>query len=253
MLKIDLHIHTTHSGHAYATIYEIMRDAKSKGMQMIAITDHGPSMIGTTTLANFGIADRAPKTYEGVEVLWGCEANITDGKGSIDLDDFAIKKLDIILVGLHIGTPYKDLGKKKNTESVIKCFKKYPISIFTHPATLSYDYDAEKVFQAACDNDILLELNLTNLVNLDRGYKNITLENLKKMVNIAKKNKKKLIINSDTHFLAELGNDDILKKYWDKLGLNDTLIINNYPDELRRFIKSKNLPEYNPEINKRKK
>ncbi|MCX6707260.1 MAG: PHP domain-containing protein [Candidatus Woesearchaeota archaeon] len=252
MLKIDLHIHTTHSGHAYATIYEIMKEAKSKGMEMIAITDHGPSM-GSTSIAHFLIADRSPKTYEGMEVLWGCEANIINGKGDIDLNDAAIKKLDIILVGLHMGTPYKDLGKKKNTEAIINCFKRYPIHIFTHPATLFYDYDVEKVFQAACDNDILLELNMTNLVNLDRGFKNITLENFRKIVDVTKKNKRKLIINSDTHFLSELGNDDILRKYWDKLGLNDTIIMNNYPDELRAFIKGKNLPKYSPEINKRKK
>ncbi|MBD3313930.1 PHP domain-containing protein, partial [Candidatus Woesearchaeota archaeon] len=67
MLKIDLHIHTVHSGHAYGTIYDIMKEAKAKGMEMIAITDHGPSG-GSVSHVHFRMAPRAPKEYEGVKV-----------------------------------------------------------------------------------------------------------------------------------------------------------------------------------------
>ncbi|PIN86604.1 hypothetical protein COV19_03745 [Candidatus Woesearchaeota archaeon CG10_big_fil_rev_8_21_14_0_10_44_13] len=241
MLKIDLHIHSIHSGHAYGTIYDIMRDAKSKGMEMIAITDHGPSMLGASTHIHFMMFGRSPKDHDGMEVLWGCEANIIDGEGSIDLDEKIVKKIDLLLLGLHLGTPYKDLGEKRNTEAVIKCFRKHPIHIFVHPATLFYKYDVEKVYQAACDNNILLEMNLANLAMLEDGDEKIRFEDLKKMVDIAKKNKKKIIVNSDAHFLHEIGDDSLLKKYWDRLGLDESMIINNYPDELRAFIKSKKL------------
>jgi len=35
MLKIDLHIHTIHSGHAYSTFNEIVVAAKEKGLESL--------------------------------------------------------------------------------------------------------------------------------------------------------------------------------------------------------------------------
>jgi len=244
MLKIDLHIHTIYSGHAYGTFYDILKEAKSKKMDMIAVTDHGPSLVGSANIIHFKMGYRAPKDYEGMKILWGCEANIISKDGTIDLDEKTIEKLDILLVGLHNETPYKDLGINGNTESIINCFKRYPIHIFTHPTTIYYKYDTDKVFQAACDNDILLELNLSSLMKLEQGHHRENLDYLKKMIEIVKKNKKKIIINSDAHFLSEIGEDAILKKYWNELKLNDDLIINNHPEELMQFIASKDLKNF---------
>jgi histidinol phosphatase-like PHP family hydrolase len=40
-LAADLHVHTVASGHAYSTIAEIADEAARKGLDAIAITDHG--------------------------------------------------------------------------------------------------------------------------------------------------------------------------------------------------------------------
>ena len=40
-LVADLHIHTIASGHAYSTYAEIVKVAAKKGLQAIALTDHG--------------------------------------------------------------------------------------------------------------------------------------------------------------------------------------------------------------------
>lgn len=236
MLKIDLHIHTVHSGHAYGSIYEILEEAAKRKMSIIAITDHGPDLLGSASIIHFKMGARAPKEYKGVKVLWGCEANLIDGKGNIDLPQKAIKVIDILLVGLHLGTSYKDLGYKKNTEAIIKCLKKHKPFAFTHPTTIFFEYDVEKVCQAACDNDILLELNLSALVRLDQGHHREDLELTKKMVEVVKRNKKKMIVNSDAHFIHEIAEDKILRKYMKILGLTDEMIINNYPKELMKFL-----------------
>lgn len=238
MLDVDLHIHTLHSGHAYGTIYEVMEEASRKKMKLIAITDHGPSLFGTISDIHFNMGYRAPKEYKGVKVLWGCEANIINEHGDIDLSDKTIKRLDIILAQVHISTNYKDLGKEKNTEAIIKCFKKYPIHIFSHPNLMTYDYDFEKVCESACENDVLLELNLSTLNKLKNNETTFNL--LKKMIEIARKHNKKIIINSDAHFLSEIGDDSLLEQYWDELNLSDDIIINNYMDELMDFLGSKN-------------
>lgn len=242
MLKIDLHIHTTHSGHAYGTFYDIIKEAASKKMKMIAITDHGPSVLGSVSRLHFGMGFRAPDNYKGVKILWGIESDPVDGTGKLDLDDKNMAKLDIVLVGFHDPTPYKDLGMKKNTEMLIKCFKKYKPHIFTHPARMMYPYDLEKVCQAACDNDVLLELNLSELFYIDsepEKEKEARLNRIKQTVDISRKNNKKMVLNSDAHFVHEIGDDKILKKFAKRLGVTKDIIINNYPKELEKILERK--------------
>ena len=160
MLKVDLHLHTIYSGHAFASFYETLNYASDNKMEIIAITDHGPTVDGACEAIAFNLGKRAPKTFKGMKVLWGCESNIINQDGTIDLPNETIKHLDILLVGIHPTTVSKDWGIKKNTEAAINCFKKYPISIFTHPTTFIYPIDLDKICEAAFENNVLLELNL---------------------------------------------------------------------------------------------
>ena len=41
-LLADLHTHTVASGHAYSTLTENVHVARSRGMELVAVTDHGP-------------------------------------------------------------------------------------------------------------------------------------------------------------------------------------------------------------------
>ena len=54
-LIADMHCHTVASGHAYSTVQEIAREASNKGLEMVAITDHGPSMPGGPHCYHLGI------------------------------------------------------------------------------------------------------------------------------------------------------------------------------------------------------
>ncbi|MGV8141017.1 MAG: PHP domain-containing protein, partial [Candidatus Woesearchaeota archaeon] len=130
MLKIDLHTHTLHSGHAYGSFYDVVNEARRKRMKIIAITDHGPSMVGSSGHIHFRMGHRVPK-YKDLNILWGCETNIIDVKGNIDIDKGLQKKLDIVLVGFHENCPYKDLGVKKNTEAVLNALKNPDVDVLT--------------------------------------------------------------------------------------------------------------------------
>jgi len=44
MYPVDLHMHTVASTHAYSTLHDYIAIAKSKGLKLFAITDHGPDM-----------------------------------------------------------------------------------------------------------------------------------------------------------------------------------------------------------------
>jgi putative hydrolase len=231
MLKIDLHIHTIHSGHAYGTFYDVVNEAMRKKMSMIAITDHGPEVSGVS-VSHFRIGRRKP-LYKNLKILWGCEANVIDAKGNIDLSDEIQKKLDIILIGFHKISKYKDTGIKGNTKAMINALKNPNINILTHPTHPQLQYNFEKVFQAALDNNVLLEVNLAYLKHSNEEK----LLLFKKMINMTRNAGKKVVVNSDAHFIHEIGDDSILKKYSNKIGLTKDIIINNYPKELMKFLK----------------
>lgn len=238
MLKIDLHIHTVASGHAHSTILEYINRAKELKMKVIGFSDHGPSL--ECSLADevyFKQAFRIPKVVNGIRVLKGAEANIINEEGEIDLPDPVLEKLDYVLAAFHFVTPYVDEGKEKNTKAMIKAIRSNRINILSHPFVI-YDkcsYDLEKVAEEACKHDVLLEIN-TSYIKEHRLTEQL-IHNIKLMLKIVRKNKKKVIVNSDSHNIWELGDDTALKKIQKKLKLEKELIINNYPEELFKLLK----------------
>ena len=90
----DLHTHTIASGHAYATIEEMARSASQKGIEYLGITDHGPSLTAAPNELYFKCALLCPPEICGVNVVFGCEANIIDYDGTIDLSEDTQRRLD---------------------------------------------------------------------------------------------------------------------------------------------------------------
>jgi putative hydrolase len=237
MLKIDLHIHSIHSGHAYGSFYEITAEARKKQMSMIALADHGPHMEGTSGSIHFYMRDRAPKSIDGVRILWGCEANIISAEGELDLVEELQERLDLVLVGLHQFSGYKDLGRNGNTAATIKALKNKCVRILTHPTHPQYDYDIKRVIEACLEQNVLPELNLSYL-RADAE----SVERFRLLLDMVRTNHKRVIINSDAHFLHEIGDDSKLEKLGPLIGLTPEIIINNYPKDLTAFLGLPALP-----------
>lgn len=236
MLKIDLHLHTIASGHAHNTILEYINQAKVLKMKMIGFSDHGSSMDGVAVNEwYFQVIKRIPAFVGGVRILKGIEANIINKKGGLDIDDKIIAEdLDFIIANLHEKTKYRDLGIKGNTESVVNAIKSGKINILSHPFSIFYKVDTDVVYEEACLHNVLLELNL---FRLKKAMKTGSLLEVKKMIQVVRKYKKKIIVNSDAHNIWEMGDDSILEKAKNKIGLTKDLIINNYPKELNQLLR----------------
>lgn len=237
MLKIDLHIHTIASGHAYNTILEYINRAKELKMKIIGISDHGPgNSEAIVSEVYFKSLNRIPKIINGIRILKGVEANIMDIDGSIDISDKTLNKLDFVIANFHLHTDYSDRGAKINSRAIINTIKSQKINILSHPYnTEMFNIEVKKIYEAACQYDILLEINIPYL-KIDKFDSNIS-SNLKAMVNIVKKHNKKVLVGSDAHNIWELADDSPLRRIKKKIGLTDNLIINNYPKELLRKLK----------------
>lgn len=163
----DLHAHTIASGHAYSTLDELARAAATAGLTVLGVTDHGPSMTGAPTHGYFEMAHRLPPVLHGVRVLFGCESNIVDHTGRIDIEEEWQPAQGVLLAGLHARSPYpRDSDERQNTDAVIGAIQNPAIHIISHPYRERMPVDPAAVADAACRTGTLLEVNLSVFIPL---------------------------------------------------------------------------------------
>ncbi len=208
----DLHIHTIASGHAYSTVLENARVAADRGLEMIAITDHGPAMPGGPHAYHFANQRVIPDEVFGVRILKGVEANIIDRSGNLDLEDYRLAQLDIVLAGLHnICSPVGSV--EENTETLINTIKNRWVDVIVHPGNPEYLIDALAVVQAAVEYDVAIEINNSSLKLSRVGSKPYC----EKIISLAKQYGAKMVVGSDSHFALAVGDfsqaQELLTKY----------------------------------------
>ena len=98
---LDLHTHTAASGHAYNSLYEMIRAAADRGLTLYGCSDHAPMMPGGPHFFHFINFKVVPREVYGVKVLMGAELNIMDYQGRVDLNEDVLKNLDYAIASLH--------------------------------------------------------------------------------------------------------------------------------------------------------
>ncbi|HWR38783.1 MAG TPA: phosphatase [Patescibacteria group bacterium] len=196
----DLHIHTLASGHAYSTVLEIARAAADKGLKMIALTDHGPTMPGAPHAYHFGNQLAIPAELFGVRILKGIEANVIDRQGKLDLDDFRICRLDVVAAGLHtICSPYGTI--EENTEMMVNAIKNPWVDIIVHPGNPEFPVNEEIIVRAVAEYGVALEINNSSLTISRQGSR----PHCDHIASLAKRFGAKMILGSDSHFAYNVG------------------------------------------------
>jgi DNA polymerase (family 10) len=165
-IKGDLHMHTTASD-GKASVEEMAQAAKQLGYEYILITDHSKAV----AIAN-GLDDKraveniqrikaARKKVRGIKIWTGAEVDIL-GDGSLDYPDEILKQFDIVLVSVH---SRMNMPGPEMTARLLKAFANPYVRILGHPTgrqLLKRDpfvFDLEKVFAAAKEYGVILELN----------------------------------------------------------------------------------------------
>jgi putative hydrolase len=91
---IDLHTHTTASGHAYSTLMDYVGFAKEHAITGFGLSDHGPAMPGGPNIFHIANQTVIPRYIQDVLILRGVEANIISYMGNIDIDESYLNRLD---------------------------------------------------------------------------------------------------------------------------------------------------------------
>ncbi|MBZ9634926.1 phosphatase [Clostridium sp. FP1] len=231
----DLHTHTIVSGHAYSTLMENAKYANEIGLEILGVTDHGPNMPGSPDLWYFGNFKVLPRELYGVKMLYGCEANIIDYEGNLDLPLDLQKGLDIMIVSMH--EPLMEGGKSVdlNTAAILKAMDNPNVNILGHLGNPKFPIHEEEIVKKAKEKNILIELNNSSFITSRIGSD----KNCTKIAKLCKEFGGKIIVNSDAHFCFSIGNFSSVEKVLKDIDMPEELIVNTNRAMLIEFLREK--------------
>ena len=205
----DLHTHTIASDHAFSTVMEIVKCASEKGLEAVAITDHGPAMEDAPHPDHFHCLKMLPRELYGVRVLTGCEANILDINGTLDIPEKALSVLDIVIASVH-NPLYRDFGTEDNTPMYMKVVENPYVDIIGHSGNPQCRYDIDTVLRRAKELHKFIEINENTFRSRPQN-----IELCREIALAAKRLGTSVVVNSDAHFATKVGDVskamDILK------------------------------------------
>lgn len=209
----DLHTHTTYS-HGKGTVEDNVRAAFEKGLEYIAISDHGPGHLfygvnrnEFTSMKND--IERMNVKYPNLNVRLSVEANTIKGGNGLDIRPEEFEEFDFVIAGYHYGLfgcscirnwlwnkgirINEEKLRKSNTDMVINALRNNDISILTHPGDKG-PFDITALAEVCAETDTLMEINTRH------GH--MTAEEIKQAMQVENV---KFIISSDAHTPGRVG------------------------------------------------
>ncbi len=192
----DLHVHSKDSD-GNLLIEDIIDEARKRGYQYIAVTDHSKSLGIAGGMSKEQLLDQNKKILSfnkrlrGLRLLSGVEMDIKSD-GTMDYPDEVLKKLDIVVASIHSGFRQ---SREQLTKRLISAMKNPYVTIIAHPTGRligereAYEVDIEDILTTARNTGTAIEINAHPL-RLDLG--DIYIKRAKELGI-------KLAISTDTH------------------------------------------------------
>ena len=170
-IRGDLHMHTTATD-GEDMLADMVRAAIGRGLEYIAITDHGQRVTmargldRTRLLRQWEEIDRLNESLAAdgpppITVLKGIEVDMLE-KGGLDLPDEVLARADWVVASLHYG---QQQPRDRITARIIEAIENPFVRVIGHPTGRlinrrpAYDVDINAVIQAAARTGTFLEIN----------------------------------------------------------------------------------------------
>ena len=231
----DLHTHSIVSGHAYSTLLENINYCAEKGIKILGTSEHAPTMPGAPHYWYFGNMKVVPRVINGVTILRGCEANILDIDGSLDMTDESSRNLDYMIASFHEPV-FKPKSKEENTAAILNVMDKYDkVEILGHLGNPNYELDYEAIVKKAKEKNIMIEINNSSLLGSSRVGSDV---NCKKVALLCREIGTKVILTSDSHIDTCIGVFNKGIELLEEIQMPKELVMND-PEKLIAHLKSK--------------
>lgn len=229
-IRIDTHTHSVASGHAYSSIDDLARGARSRGLSGFVLTDHGPGMPGGTHPYHFGNLRIIPETIEGVRFFSGVEANIIDLDGSLDLAPFLLARMDFVLAGFH-DICFEPRSKEENTRALTAALANPYVDAISHPGNPQFPVDQKAVVQAALEYGKALEINNSSF-RIRRGSETTCAS----LAALCLERGTRVVCGSDAHYWRDVGSFDAAIRLMEAAGIPESQVLNSSEERFMAFI-----------------
>jgi len=231
-LVVDTHTHTYASGHAYSTIIENAKAAKLRGLSILCTTDHAGSMPGAPHSWFFSNQKILPRFLDGVGLIRGCEANLLNIQGDIDLPLEALVHLDWVISSFHEPV-FPPSTKEIHTEALLNVIKKGQVDALGHLGNPNFDFDFEVVIQSAVEHHVAIEVNNCSLLGYSRRG---SVERCYDIIAIAKELGAYITTGTDAHFCESIGQFESTLQLFDKVGVSSEQVITHSEKQFLDFL-----------------
>lgn len=245
-IKVDSHVHSILTNHAYSTIEENAIHARKNGIHAIAITDH----FGTSEKRNINnivasIANRKvlPPKMHWVTVIKGVEVDIIDKHGNLPFSNIpweydknkslleaVISSCDIVIASVHQTEQFCKTSIVEHTNMYIKALQNPRIDIIGHSGRAGMEYNIREVLKVAHDNNKAIEINADSLKSQETKQicKNIAEKCAEEDVFIT--------IGSDAHCAYSIGKFNIVIELLKEIHFPQKLILNTNRKKFMKFF-----------------
>ncbi len=198
----DLHYHTDRSGDGRSSVEDMVQVGVDAGYKYLAITDHGIDLAinGSTAeemLEHREHIARVQADHPDIVLLWGCELNI-GASGGLDYEPDFRALFDYTVASVH---SHYDQSPLDQTKRLIAAISDPTVNSIGHLSGRyigrrpGIEFDVDVVLEALATFDVALEVNGA-LQRLDAASD---------VVRKAVDRGVKLVINTDSHHVSELG------------------------------------------------
>jgi len=229
----DVHTHTNVSSHAYSTLYENMCAARERGLELVAMTNHAPAIIDAPHIWHFMYFKALPRVIEGVKLLCGAEVNILNKDGDIDIPEGVLSDMDVVIASIHLPT-YKEEKGGDHTETWLNIIDNPYIDILGHSGSPDYLFNIDTVVPYAKEKNKCIEIN--NHSFLSRPH---YIERCRDIALACKRYGTPVVVNSDAHFMGEIGVVPNAVKMLEEMDFPEDLIMNLNAERFIKYISEK--------------
>ena len=230
--RCDVHTHTLYSRHAYSTLRENVLAACDAGLELLGVTDHFSDMLfPDTDLRHGSLRDYQhfinmgvwPRTWEGVRLLRGMEADIRSLDGRLfgqdvevaaditgrqlgcvtSLFDRAVSACDYVIASVHLKDFAADASVEQTTEMYLGALSRPKVLVLGHTGRAGVPFDVREVVGAAARGGQLIEINEHSLETARRDGR--TWESCTRIARTCAELGCQVAVNTDSHVCFGVG------------------------------------------------
>lgn len=230
----DVHTHTNASAHAYSTLYENLCAARDKGLELIAMTNHAPTMPDSPHLWHFLYYKAiTPRTVEGVKLLCGAEVNIVNKDAELDLPWKVLADMDIVIASIHNVT-YQEEPGGDHTQTWMNVLACEYVDVMGHCGSPDYLFDIDTVIPYAKERNVCVEINNHSFLSRPQN-----IERCREIARACMKFGTPVVVNSDAHFMGEIGIVPKAVEMLEEMNFPEELIMNLNAERFIKYLSEK--------------